>query len=132
MLHAGVVDGERRIRVDLNEPNSKVLIDHIIEAEQLERVASLVWIQVLLTGQISIDGKIFHTQHEVAVHVQSVLRELLFEVLLERREADDVALLVKTIRLLIPALKTVVGEVRQLESSRLVLQLDLLGLVRVR
>ena len=69
---------------------------------------------------------------EVAVPVEAVLRERLIEVLLESSEADDVALLVDAVRLLVPALQAVVRKVSKLESARLVGKLGFLRLVRVR
>ena len=99
-----------RVEIDLDQPDSKVLIYHEIKAQQFEAIAAPSRIYSLMGGHITVIGEVFHPLEEVALEVEPMLWPFLAEVFFELVERDVVALLMLTVIALVLHLQAVVGQ----------------------
>ena len=60
-----------RVRVDLNQPDAKILIHHEIVAEELVVILAVTGIQLILDSAKSVNNDVFHAWHEVAINLDT-------------------------------------------------------------
>ena len=111
VAHPLVQVGHLWIRVDFDEPDAEVLVDHEVEPEKFVGVLPLARVERGPTRHIAIDGNVLHPGDEVFLDLQFVLWVLVVQVLLKLLEADDVAFLVHAVCVLVLDLKTIVRQV---------------------
>ena len=58
--HFLVQVGHLWISINFNEPDAEVLVNHEVEAEELERVLALARVQGRPTGHVTVNGDVFH------------------------------------------------------------------------
>ena len=115
VLHFLVVQGERRVRVHLDEPDAEVLIDHEVESEQLVAVPTVGRVHFLLSCKVAVEAHVLHAGDEVSLDIELILWEHLLKVGLKVLETDYVSLLMTPIRLLVFDLQAVVREMHALD-----------------
>ena len=114
VTHPFVQIGHLWIRVDLDEPDSKVLVDHEIEAKEFEGVLPLARVERVAARHVAVDGDVLHSRNKVSLDLQIVLRILLVEILLKLLKTNNVAFLMHTVSVFVLYLKTIVRQVHVL------------------
>ena len=107
-----------RVRVDLNEPDPKILIDQKVETHELETIFELLRIQVINCRNEAVDDEILDPRQQVILPGDLVLGEGQVEPGLKLGEGQLVAFL----KLLIVVGELLVAVVRQMHKLIFVIQ----------
>lgn len=65
LYHLLIRGAQERISIDFNEPESEVLIEQEIKAEQLKAILSLLRVHLMPNTKKSVDHNIAHPRHKM-------------------------------------------------------------------
>ena len=112
------------IGVHLDQPHTKVFVDHEVVTEKLEGILSVIWVGGALDRQESIDDNILHPRDQVVLHIHSDFRStygqlpfsaelFAIQVLLKRIIAQSIAFFVLAVCVLVLHLEALVGQMHR-------------------
>lgn len=110
MLHPLVVQGQRWVSVDLDQPDTEVLVDHEIKSKKLVAIPAVGWIHLLLSSEVHVETDVLHASDKISPEVELIFGVLVVEVCLKVVKTYNVAFLMNPISFFILNLQTVIGE----------------------
>ena len=115
-----------RVAVNLDQPNSEVLVYHEVVAKQFEVVLAVVGVELRLHSAVRIDDNVLHPGHKVMLDIDAefaldvwtaVFKLLGVEVCLPLAKRESVTLFMNAVNLLVLNLETLVGEVDKVVAA---------------